>query len=55
MAVVQRAHCRHQANGTVLFAADFARDGTHALAAVDNLHTEKGVKIQKPEIRTFLK
>jgi hypothetical protein len=36
---MKRAHRRHQAYSFILFTADFARDGTHALAAIDDLHS----------------
>jgi hypothetical protein len=39
MALVQSTHRRHQADSSILFTADFARDGTHALAAIDDLHS----------------
>jgi hypothetical protein len=39
MTFVQRAHCRHQPYRAVLVATDFARDGSHALAAIDYLHS----------------
>jgi hypothetical protein len=35
---VQRTHRGNESNGAVLFTADFARDGTHALTAIDDLH-----------------
>jgi len=39
MAFVQRAHCGHESNRSILFTAQFARDGTHALAAADDFHS----------------
>jgi hypothetical protein len=36
---MERTHRRHQAHSPILFTADFARDGTHALAAIDDLHS----------------
>src|ERR1044072_4030033 len=38
MTFMKRTHRRHQADGPVLLAANFARDGTHALTTIDNLH-----------------
>jgi hypothetical protein len=35
---MERAHRRHQPDGSILLAANFARDGTHALTAIDDLH-----------------
>src|SRR4029078_6757830 len=36
---VQRAHRRNQSHSLILFTANFARDGTHALTTVDDLHS----------------
>ena len=38
MPLMQCAHRGNQTDSPILFATDFARDGTHALAAVDDLH-----------------
>jgi hypothetical protein len=38
-------HRWHQANASILIPANFARDGTHALTAIDDLHSLFG-KIQ---------
>jgi hypothetical protein len=38
MPFMKRSHCRNQPDGSILFAANFARDRTHALAAIDDLH-----------------
>src|SRR6185503_5803488 len=45
---VQRAHRGNEADGFVLFTADFARDGSHALTAVDDLHSfEVGIRTSR--------
>jgi hypothetical protein len=36
---MERAHRWHESDSLILFTADFARDGTHALAAIDYLHS----------------
>jgi hypothetical protein len=36
---MQCTHRRHETNSAVLLTTDFARDGTHALTAVDDLHS----------------
>jgi hypothetical protein len=38
MALVERAHRWHQSDSPILFTANFARNGTHALAAIDDFH-----------------
>jgi hypothetical protein len=38
MAFMQRTHCWHQPNGPILLAANFARDGAHALTTIDYFH-----------------
>ena len=40
VAFVQRAHRRHKSDGSVLFAAQPARDRHHALASVDDFHAK---------------
>jgi hypothetical protein len=35
---MKRAHRGHQPNSPILLSANFARDGTHALATVDYFH-----------------
>jgi hypothetical protein len=39
MPFMERSHGWHQPNGFILVAANFARDGTHALTAIDDLHS----------------
>ena len=39
VSIVQGAHRGNEADGFVLFTADFARDGSHALTAVNDLHS----------------
>src|SRR4030095_174683 len=39
---VQCSHRWHETDSPVLLAADFARDGTHALTAIDDLHSKRG-------------
>ena len=36
---MKRTHRWHQPDGSILLAADFARDGTHALTTINNLHS----------------
>ena len=39
---MKRTHRGHKPDGPILLAADFARDGTHALTTIDNLHSYWG-------------
>src|SRR5215213_2408253 len=49
MALVQCSHRRNKTNSPVLLTADFARDGTHALTAVDDLHSfEERIRTSRP-------
>ncbi len=47
VAFMQRAHRRDKADGPVLLAAQFAGDGHHALAAVDDFHKAMATKRHK--------
>jgi hypothetical protein len=38
MTFMERAHGWYQPNSPILVAANLARDGTHALAAINDLH-----------------
>jgi len=38
MAFMKRTHCGDKSYSSILFATDFARDGTHALAAINDFH-----------------
>jgi hypothetical protein len=40
--IMQRTHRRNETNSAILFTANFARDGTHALTAVYDLHIVEG-------------
>jgi hypothetical protein len=40
---VQRAHGRHESDGSIFLAAEFARDGHHALATVNDFHKKDGL------------